>query len=41
MLLMLLLNFEQVLRSKFWSMNVPKLPSKKLFFNFDGDFVER
>lgn len=31
----------QVLRSKFWYMNVPKLPAKKLFFNFDQDFVEK
>lgn len=32
---------DQVLRSKFWSMTVPKLPSKKLFFNFDGDFIQK
>jgi hypothetical protein len=31
----------QVLRSKFWYMTVPKLPGKKLFFNFDTEFVER
>jgi hypothetical protein len=33
--------FLQVLRSKFWYMSVPKLPAKKLFFNFDKDFVEK
>lgn len=32
---------DEVLRSKFWYMNVPKLPGKKFFFNFDDDFVER
>mmetsp|Transcript_38258 Transcript_38258/g.95792 ORF Transcript_38258/g.95792 Transcript_38258/m.95792 type:complete len:142 (+) Transcript_38258:123-548(+) len=32
---------DEVLRSKFWYMSVPKLPAKKLFFNFDDDFVER
>ena len=31
----------QVLRSKFWSMTVPKLPGKKLFFNFDDEFVNK
>jgi hypothetical protein len=32
---------DEVLRSKFWYMSVPKLPAKKLFFNFDKDFVEK
>jgi len=31
----------QVLRSKFWSMQVPRLPGKKYFFNFDEDFINK
>ena len=32
---------DQVLRSKFWSMAVPRLPSRKMFFNFDEDFINK
>mmetsp|Transcript_43049 Transcript_43049/g.88075 ORF Transcript_43049/g.88075 Transcript_43049/m.88075 type:complete len:145 (+) Transcript_43049:372-806(+) len=32
---------DNVLRSKFWSMKLPRLPSKKLFFNFDNEFVDK
>ena len=35
------LMLDEVLRSKFWSMTVPKLPGKKLFFNFDDEFVNK
>eukprot|EP00293_Proteomonas_sulcata_P001967 CAMPEP_0184328308 /NCGR_PEP_ID=MMETSP1049-20130417/143553_1 /TAXON_ID=77928 /ORGANISM="Proteomonas sulcata, Strain CCMP704" /LENGTH=141 /DNA_ID=CAMNT_0026650611 /DNA_START=589 /DNA_END=1014 /DNA_ORIENTATION=+ len=32
---------DEVLRSKFWYMQVPKLPGKKYFFNFDEEFVNQ
>ncbi|EKX40386.1 hypothetical protein GUITHDRAFT_113626 [Guillardia theta CCMP2712] len=32
---------DDVLRSKFWYMQVPKLPQKKFFFNFDEEFISR
>mmetsp|Transcript_41778 Transcript_41778/g.83740 ORF Transcript_41778/g.83740 Transcript_41778/m.83740 type:complete len:143 (-) Transcript_41778:276-704(-) len=32
---------DNVLRSKFWYMQVPKLPGKKYFFNFDEEFVDK
>mmetsp|Transcript_50532 Transcript_50532/g.157787 ORF Transcript_50532/g.157787 Transcript_50532/m.157787 type:complete len:105 (-) Transcript_50532:419-733(-) len=32
---------DEVLRSKFWYAQVPKLPQKKLFFNFDEQFVNK
>ena len=32
---------DEVLRSKFWYTAVPKLPSKKYFFNFDDEFIKK
>ena len=32
---------DDVLRSKFWYTAVPKLPSKKYFFNFDDEFIKK
>mmetsp|Transcript_13954 Transcript_13954/g.20314 ORF Transcript_13954/g.20314 Transcript_13954/m.20314 type:complete len:156 (-) Transcript_13954:81-548(-) len=32
-------DLDAVMRSKFWYMSVPKLPTKKMFFNFDNEFV--
>jgi len=31
--------FDEQLRAKFWYMDVPKLPAKRMLFNTDPDFI--